>query len=56
MGCRVVQQWGVCGIDTVESTVIGKSRGCKGFLHAVLCRFATFVKEVCRELKVVSRL
>ena len=23
----VVQQWGVCGMETVESTVIGKSRG-----------------------------
>ena len=26
MGCRIVQQWGVCGTDTVESTAIGKSR------------------------------
>ena len=25
MGCRVVQQWGVCGMDTAESTAIGKT-------------------------------
>ena len=29
LGCRVVQQSGVCGMETVESTVIGKSRGGK---------------------------
>ena len=26
MGCRVVQQWGVCGTDTAESTAIGKTK------------------------------
>ena len=25
VGCRVVQQWGVCGTDTAESTAIGKT-------------------------------
>ena len=28
-GFRVVQQWGVCGTETAESTAIGKSRGGK---------------------------
>ena len=25
MGCRVVQQWGVCGMETAESTAIEKT-------------------------------
>ena len=40
---------GVCGTDTAKSTLIGKSRGVGRFLCAVLCRLATFTKEVCRE-------
>ena len=43
VGCRVVQQWGVCGTETAESTAIGKSRGGK----EVSSRCVAQVHDVC---------